>query len=491
MLPVYGAMMPLRLLEEIVFRKTQEMEHTVVIRDLIPQLEPPYVQLMLDWQNVFVKTSELAQAGMRAASTVPGYPLPPEWSAFMPRLVNESLLQSHEFIRQLQLLQEQSPAVHDLSAAPMVLSHIRRESEYFISVIEDLQSSAALPWMRLSEDPDDSPESYGGPEPADGAMRQDRSDEVESSEVQPTSGMLPVEPQLAQQAEQGREQGEHTTTIWGQMHSFKVQPDPADEGQWNQPQADRAPSDQVQEDQDNPGSESDSDQPLRPEGTWSEPMGDLWLGSASQSAVPIGGHRLPPLPYSYKALEPWIDEKTMRIHHDKHHQSYVDGLNKAEKKLEEARRSGDFELVKHWERELAFHGAGHYLHTIFWEAMSPRGGGQTSGGLLNEINRSFGSYNAFKKQFTEAANNVEGGGWAILVWSPRSHRLEILTAEKHQNWSQWDVVPLLPLDVWEHAYYLKHQNERPAYTRDWWNVVNWPYVADRFAKARTLKWAPH
>lgn len=241
--------------------------------------------------------------------------------------------------------------------------------------------------------------------------------------------------------------------------------------------------------------------------TWSNPLGEpggmpahqplshesaVVAGSSSGmgQSVPIGGHTLPPLPYAYNALEPWIDEKTMRIHHDKHHQSYVDGLNKAEKKLAEARRSGDFDLVKHWERELAFNGAGHYLHTIFWDAMAPKGGGQPSGPLAEELNKSFGSYDGFKKQFSEAANKVEGGGWAILVWSPRARRLEILTAEKHQNLSQWDVVPLLPLDVWEHAYYLKHQNERAAYVKDWWNVVNWPYVADRFAKARTLQWKP-
>jgi len=227
----------------------------------------------------------------------------------------------------------------------------------------------------------------------------------------------------------------------------------------------------------------------RTEMTWSEPLTSAAENAASP--VPIGGHRLPPLPYSYKALEPHIDERTMRIHHDKHHQAYVDGLNQAEKQLEEARRTGDFGLVKHWERELAFNGAGHYLHTLFWEAMSPKGGGKPSGALLAEIDSGFGSYEAFKKQFSEAANKVEGGGWAVLVWSPRSHRLEILTAEKHQNLSQWDAVPLLPLDVWEHAYYLKHQNDRAAYVRDWWNVVNWPYVADRFAKARTLTWVPY
>lgn len=213
--------------------------------------------------------------------------------------------------------------------------------------------------------------------------------------------------------------------------------------------------------------------------------------SRDTSPVPIGGHKLPPLPYPYNALEPYIDEKTMRIHHDKHHQSYVDGLNKAEKKLAEARRSGNFELVKHWERELAFHGAGHYLHTIFWDEMSPQGGGRPTGSLLTAIERSFGSYDAFKKQFSEAADKVEGGGWAILVWSPRSRRLEILTAEKHQNLSQWDVIPLLALDVWEHAYYLKHQNNRAAYIEDWWKVVNWPYVSQRYEAASKLGWKPY
>ncbi|WP_276356717.1 superoxide dismutase [Cohnella caldifontis] len=234
-----------------------------------------------------------------------------------------------------------------------------------------------------------------------------------------------------------------------------------------------------------------ADHPLRPEGTWSNPVGVSGVPLGGAKPVPIGGHTLPPLPYPYNALEPWIDEATMRIHHDKHHQSYVDGLNNAEKKLEEARRSGDFALVKHWERELAFNGAGHYLHTIFWDAMKPKGGGRPGGALAQELDRSFGGFEPFRKQFSEAANKVEGGGWAILVWSPRSRRLEILTAEKHQNLSQWDVVPLLPLDVWEHAYYLKHQNDRGAYVKDWWNVVNWPFVEGRYAKARVLQWTPY
>lgn len=208
------------------------------------------------------------------------------------------------------------------------------------------------------------------------------------------------------------------------------------------------------------------------------------------ASVPIGGHTLPPLPYDYDALEPYIDETTMRLHHDKHHQAYVNGLNQAEKQMAEARKTGNFDLITHWEREAAFHGAGHYLHTIFWFNMKPNGGGEPTGALLHQINRDFGGFSAFRRHFSAAAEKVEGPGWAILVWSPRSRRLEILQAEKHQNLSQWDVVPLLVLDVWEHAYYLKYRNDRKSYIEAWWNVVNWDDVQQRFDQARRLMWQP-
>ncbi|WP_102345722.1 superoxide dismutase [Bacillus sp. Marseille-P3661] len=211
---------------------------------------------------------------------------------------------------------------------------------------------------------------------------------------------------------------------------------------------------------------------------------------ADQKVKP-GGHTLPPLPYSYDALEPYISEEIMRLHHDKHHQSYVDGLNKAEKKMKEARDKGNYDLIKHWEREAAFNGSGHYLHTIFWKNMSPNGGGSPQGSLLKQINVDFGSFDDFKTHFSEAANKVEGVGWAILVWSPRSRRLEILQSEKHQHYTQWDTIPLLVLDVWEHAYYLQYQNERSKYIENWWNVVNWDHVYYRFQNARKLKWEPY
>ena len=212
----------------------------------------------------------------------------------------------------------------------------------------------------------------------------------------------------------------------------------------------------------------------------------------SQSkSVPVGGHTLPPLPYGYDALEPYIHQEIMRLHHDKHHQSYVDGLNKAEKEMQKARKTGNYELIKHWEREASFHGAGHYLHTIFWSIMTPNGGGKPSGMLMREINQSFGSFEQFKQHFSEAAKNVEAVGWAILVWAPRSQRLEILQAEKHQNLSQWDVIPLLTLDVWEHAYYLQYKNDRKKYVDNWWNVVNWKEVERRFHEAQQVKWKPY
>ncbi len=195
-------------------------------------------------------------------------------------------------------------------------------------------------------------------------------------------------------------------------------------------------------------------------------------------------HELPALPYEYNALEPHIDEQTMRLHHDIHHLGYVNGLNKAEEKLAEARESGDFGLVKHWEKEAAFHGSGHYLHSIFWNNMSPNGGGEATGAIAEQIKADFGSFDAFKAHYTQATAAVEGSGWGLLVYSPAADKLEVLQSEKHQNLTQWGVVPLLVLDVWEHAYYLKYQNKRGAYIDAFWNVVNWDDVNKRFEAAK-------
>jgi superoxide dismutase, Fe-Mn family len=197
-------------------------------------------------------------------------------------------------------------------------------------------------------------------------------------------------------------------------------------------------------------------------------------------------YELPPLAYPYTALEPYIDEPTLHLHHDKHHKAYVDGLNNAEAKLAEARQKADFALIKHWARELAFHGSGHILHSLYWATMAPSGkggGGQPEGALLRQLESDFGSYESFTKQFSAAAAAVEGSGWAVLALSPLAKKLEILTAEKHQDLTQWGCIPVLTVDVWEHAYYLKYQNRRTDYIAAWWNLVNWSEVANRLGAA--------
>jgi Fe-Mn family superoxide dismutase len=200
--------------------------------------------------------------------------------------------------------------------------------------------------------------------------------------------------------------------------------------------------------------------------------------------LPPGGHQLPPLPYPYNALEPVISATALRFHHDQHHQSYVEGLNKAELKLVAARQKRDFSLIKHWERELAFHGSGHILHSIYWTGMAPPDSCGQPGTFTHKLIRSyFGGIPQFQEQFTEAATKVEASGWAILVWQPAWNRLEILTAEKHQNLTQWGNIPILILDVWEHAYYLDYQHRRANYIKSWWNIVNWIELERRLSLA--------
>jgi Fe-Mn family superoxide dismutase len=196
-------------------------------------------------------------------------------------------------------------------------------------------------------------------------------------------------------------------------------------------------------------------------------------------------YTLPPLPYDYDALEPHIDEHTMRLHHDKHHQAYVDGLNAALTKLEAARQSGDFGLVKHLAREVAFHGSGHSMHCVFWAVMCPANqSGQPDGALTAQLQRDFGSVDNAWAQFAAASKAVEGSGWGLLVWEPIARRTLVLTAEKHQNLTMQGVLPLLVLDVWEHAYYLKYQNNRAAYVDAFRNIIDWAEVARRLESAR-------
>lgn len=190
-------------------------------------------------------------------------------------------------------------------------------------------------------------------------------------------------------------------------------------------------------------------------------------------------YTLPPLPYAYNALEPYIDAQTMTLHHDKHHAGYVKGLNTATKKVSEAIAANDFSLIKHWERELAFHGSGHFLHALFWRVMGPNQGKRSSE-LEKYINKSFGDFTKFVNYYKAVSNSVEGSGWGILSYEPNADKLVVLQAEKHQNLTQQVTIPILPIDVWEHAYYLKYQNNRGEYVNGFFNVINWEFVSQYF-----------
>ena len=201
-------------------------------------------------------------------------------------------------------------------------------------------------------------------------------------------------------------------------------------------------------------------------------------------AVMPGQHTLVPLPYAYNALEPVISAASVRMHHDTLQKKYVDGLNTAELKLVDARKNNDFDLIKYWENELAFQGSGDILHSIYWSVMAPVGqGGEIGMQTKSEIINYFGDFPAFQEQFSSAANKIEGSSWAILTWQPTWHRLEILQAEKHQNQTQWSGIPILVLDVWEHAYYLDYNTKRDEYIKNWWQLVNWNMVEKRLAAA--------
>jgi len=184
-------------------------------------------------------------------------------------------------------------------------------------------------------------------------------------------------------------------------------------------------------------------------------------------------------------LEPYYDKETLTLHHDKHHAAYVAGLNAAEEKIKGMLTSGDFAAARSVSNDLAFHGSGHILHSIFWTNMKPGGGGAPSGALAEAIKKQYGSIEACGGLFLAVANAVQGSGWGILAYRKMDDQLVILGAEKHENITQWGVTPILVLDVWEHAYYLKYQNRRPDWTKAFMeHLVNWDDVAERYAAAR-------
>ena len=195
-------------------------------------------------------------------------------------------------------------------------------------------------------------------------------------------------------------------------------------------------------------------------------------------------YELPDLPYAYDALEPHISAEIMELHHDKHHATYVKGANAALEALE-AERNGEAnpDKLRALSKNLAFNLGGHTNHSIFWKNMSPNGGGEPAGELAEAINRDFGSFEGFQKQFEGVATSLQGSGWAVLGYDHIAGRLIIQQLTDQQDNVSVDFTPVLMLDMWEHAYYLQYKNVKADYAKAFWNVVNWDDVAERFAKA--------
>ena len=199
----------------------------------------------------------------------------------------------------------------------------------------------------------------------------------------------------------------------------------------------------------------------------------------------MAAYTLPELPYDYAALEPHISGKIMQLHHDKHHQAYVTGANTALDQLAEARDSGNLAAVNKLEKDVAFNVGGHVNHTIFWNNLSPEGGERPEGELAAAIDEYFGDFEKFQAHFTATAMGVQGSGWAVLAWDSLGQRANIVQLFDQQGNLPAGTVPLLMLDVWEHAYYLDYLNVRADYVKAFWNIANWQDVAKRFEAART------
>lgn len=197
-------------------------------------------------------------------------------------------------------------------------------------------------------------------------------------------------------------------------------------------------------------------------------------------------HTLPDLPYDYNALEPAISAEIMKLHHTKHHATYVNNLNVAEEKLAEAVHKKDTTGVIQLQNVIKFNGGGHINHTIFWHNLSPSGGGEPSGELATLIQNSFTGSEAMKQAISQAAIGIQGSGWAWLGYCKESQKLRIATtANQDPLQPTTGLVPLLGIDVWEHAYYLQYKNVRPDYVKAIWKVVNWMDVAERLERAKS------
>jgi Fe-Mn family superoxide dismutase len=203
-------------------------------------------------------------------------------------------------------------------------------------------------------------------------------------------------------------------------------------------------------------------------------------------------YELPKMPYAYDALEPHIDARTMEIHHTKHHQTYTTKLNDALGKCSSDIQNKDIldilsdlsQVPDELKKAINFNGGGYDNHKLFWNNMKPNGGGEPGGAVADAINSSFGSFADFKEKFSSTTAVIQGSGWGWLVYNKSSSKVEYAAMSNQDSPRTKGLVPLLGLDVWEHAYYLKYQNKRPDYIAAWWNVVNWDEVDNRLSKAK-------
>ena len=195
-------------------------------------------------------------------------------------------------------------------------------------------------------------------------------------------------------------------------------------------------------------------------------------------------YSLPELPYRYDALEPLLSREILELHHGAHHAAYVKGANETLDKLTDARRTGRFDYIGQLEKSLAFNLSGHVLHSLLWRNLTPGGGGTPSGEILTALKEGFGSFDAFKEQLTAAAASVQGSGWGALSWEPLGKRLLVEQVFDHQGNTGNGTVPILVVDMWEHAYYLQYRNKKAAWLDAFWQLVNWTDVAARLSKVR-------
>ncbi len=213
------------------------------------------------------------------------------------------------------------------------------------------------------------------------------------------------------------------------------------------------------------------------------PPAPVGTGAAAKKMSP-GEYTLPPLPYPKNALDGYLSAEILEIHHDVHHAGYVRGLNKTLADMADSRKKSDFAEVKAQERSLAFNGSGHILHSLYWNSMSPNGGGEPKGALKTALEASFGSVDAFRKQFAAATKAAEASAWGVLAYEPLGDRLVIIAPESHQNMGFQGSQPLLCCDVWEHAYYLRYKANRAQYVDRFFDVINWEYANQRLQAVR-------